>query len=104
MLKTILGSLSSERTLIFILARDAGYGAEIARFYGTAVNAIQQQLEKFENGEVLVSQNVGRTVVYSFNPRYPFVKPLKELLTQALSFYPQEEQDRLQIYRRRPRR
>lgn len=102
MLSPLLGSENCERILTFILARDQGYGTEIANFFGASLYAIQKQLEKLENGGVLVSHTVGRTRIYRFNPRYPFLAELSALLQKALSFYPVELQDRLLMNRRRP--
>jgi len=42
--------------------------------------------------------------LYSFNPRDPFLKELKGLLSKALSFYPEAERESLLKNRRRPRR
>jgi hypothetical protein len=104
MLEPILGSKSSERVLIFIEALGEGYAREISRFFESALDPIQQQLVKLELGGILVSFLKGRTRIYSFNPRYPFLKELKALLDKAISFYPGEEQERLLMNRRRPRR
>lgn len=104
MLEPVLGSASSERALIFILARGKGYATEISQFFTTDLSPIQKQLDKLESGGVLASQTVGRTRLYEFNPRYPFLKELKALLEKALSFYPEKEKDRLLMNRRRPRR
>jgi hypothetical protein len=51
-----------------------------------------------------VSRTAGRTRLYEFNPRYTFLKELKSLLEKALSFYPEEEREKLLMNRRRPRR
>ena len=67
-------------------------------------DSIQKQLAKFESGGVLVSRPAGRTRLYSFNPRYPFLKELRGLLEKALSFYPEQEREALLMNRRRPRR
>lgn len=104
MLEPILGSKSIERVLIFILAREEGYAREIARFFESALDPIQKQLEKLEGGGVLVSRTAGRTRLYEFNPRYPFLKELRNLLEKALSFYTEEEREQLLMNRRRPRR
>ncbi len=104
MLEPLLGSTNAERVLIFILVRKEGYIREIARFFGCDPDSIQKQLAKLEAGGVLVSSPAGRTRLYSFNPRYPFLKELKALLEKALKFYPQEEQEQLLMNRRRPRR
>ena len=104
MLEVILGSLSCERVLVFILSRKEGYAREIARFFNTDLDPIQKQLEKLEVGGVLVSRKAGKTLLYSFNPRYPFLKELKNLLEKALSFYSNEEREKLVMNRKRPRR
>lgn len=104
MLEPILGSVNAERVLLFILARDEGYASEIAKYFETDLYGIQKQLDKLENGGVLASRNAGRTRLYRFNPRYSFLKELRSLLDKALSFYPKDEQERLRIFRSRPRR
>ena len=104
MLEPLLGSTSCERVLIYILARTEGYAREIARFFETDLDPIQKQLGKLEVGGVLVSRKVGRTRLYQFNPRYPFLEELRNLLEKALSFYTEEERDQLLMNRRRPRR
>jgi len=104
MLEPILGSKNAERVLIFILAREQGYASEISKYFETDLYGIQKQLDKFETGGVLASQMVGRTRLYSFNPRYSFLPELKELLNKSLLFYSSDERENLTMYRRRPRR
>lgn len=104
MLEPIVGSKSSEQVFIFLVARDEGYATEIARFFDADLYAIQKQLERLENSDVLVSKKVGRTRVYQFNPRYPFLNELKSLLERVLSFYPKETKEALVMNRRRPRK
>jgi predicted ArsR family transcriptional regulator len=88
MLTPLFGTENSERVLIFLLARREGYAREIAQFFDTNLYAIQRQLDKLEAGGVLVSRTAGRTRLYQFNPRYPFLKELKQLLKKAFSYYP----------------
>lgn len=104
MLKPLLGSETREKVLVFILARDSGYATEIARFFDTGLYQVQRQMDNLEVGGVFVSFTAGRTRVYEFNPRYPFLKELKSLLEKALSFYPNEVRWSLTLNRRRPRR
>lgn len=103
-LEPLLGSVNAERVLIYILAREEGYAREIARFFGADPDSIQKQLVKLEVGGILTSKEMGRTVIYRFNPRYAFLPELKQLLSRALEAYPAEEIERLQYSRRRPRR
>ena len=57
-----------------------------------------------EAGACVYSKRVGRTRVYPFDPRYPFLQDLKALLEKALIFYPEEMKELLLMNRRRPRR
>jgi predicted ArsR family transcriptional regulator len=104
MLTPLFGTENSERVLMFILTRNEGYAREIAQFFDTNLYAIQRQLDKLEAGGVLVSRTAGRTRLYQFNPRYSFLKELKQLLEKALSFYPEDVRERLMMNRRRPRK
>ncbi len=104
MIEALLGSLSCERVLVFLQAREKGYARDMSAFFATSNRPIQLQLEKLEQGGILVSRMVGRTRVYEFNPRYPFLSELQALLGKVLSFYPEDEQARLLMNRRRPRR
>jgi predicted ArsR family transcriptional regulator len=104
MLEPLLGSVNAERCLLFILVREAGYASEMANFFDTDLSGIQKQLDKLEAGGVLASYKVGRTRLYRFNPRYSFLKELRALLDKALGFHSADEQERLRIMRRRPRR
>jgi len=104
MLEPLFGSKNRERVLIFLQARKEGYAREIARFFETDHYPIQEQLERLEGGGVIVSRAVGRTVLYEFNPRYALLKELKAILEKAISYYPDDLQERLLMNRRRPRR
>ena len=104
MLSDLLGSKNRERVLQFILANTQGYAKEIADFYDSSVDPIQKQLERLELAGVLVSQTAGRTRLFRFNPRYPFREELTALLVKARSYYSPEEQERLTLRRKRPRR
>lgn len=53
---------------------------------------------------MMVSRLAGRTRIYTFNPRYPLLDEVRSLLEKAITFYPQDEQDRLLLSRQRPRR
>ena len=104
MLEGLFGTVNRERVLLYLFARDEGYPREVAKFYGTDLRSIQNQFEKLEVGGVLYSRLLGNTRLYCFNPRYPFLEELKGLLEKALTFYSEDERERLVMGRRRPRR
>ena len=71
--------------------------------YNRSVDPIQKQLERLELGSILVSQTVGRTRLFMFNPRYAFKKELEALLLKAREFYAPEEIEWLTKQRKRLR-
>ena len=104
MLEALFGTANREKVLLYLFAREEGYPREVAKFFATDLRAIQNQFEKLELGGVLYSRLAGNTRLYAFNPRYPFLKELNDLLEKALTFYPPSERERLVMGRRRPRR
>lgn len=104
MIEAIVRSRSAEEVFIFLVARGQGYATEIAEFFDSELYAIQKQLNRLEEEDVLVSRKVGRTRVFEFNPRYPFLDELQEFLAKVLEFYPEDLKERLLMNRRRPRR
>jgi predicted transcriptional regulator len=104
MLEPLFGSKIREKVLIFIFAREKGYAREIARFFDTDINQVQKQLDNLETGGILVSQSVGRTRLYEFNPRYLVRNELLAILDKSLKFYPDNLREQLIMNRRRPRR
>ena len=104
MIENILGSKNKERALFYIEARNEGYAREIAKFYRVSLSPLQEQLDKLEIGGILVSRKAGKTILYSFNPRFAFLKELKQLIEKAMSFLPETEKETLCNNRKRPRR
>ena len=44
MLESVLGSISCERVLVFLAARDEGYAREIATFFATSLAPLKNNL------------------------------------------------------------
>ncbi|MCJ7581237.1 MAG: hypothetical protein MUP98_11970 [Candidatus Aminicenantes bacterium] len=55
MLEAILGSKVRESVLIYLVGRDKGYAREIAAYYKFSLSPVQNQLDRLEAGNVLVS-------------------------------------------------
>ena len=104
MLEGLFGTINKEKVLLYVYAREEGYPREVAKYYDIDLKTIQNQFEKLELGGVLYSRMVGRTRLYTFSPRFVFLSELKQMLEKALSFYPEDERERLLMTRRRPRR
>jgi hypothetical protein len=103
MLEALFGNRTAERVLLYLENYEEGYAREMATTFGASLNAVQKQLRRFEDGGVLVSRTVGRTRLFTWNPRYPFNKPLRALLGKALESLPESEIRAYYRQRKRPR-
>jgi DNA-binding transcriptional ArsR family regulator len=104
MVEALFGSLGAERVLCYLENYGEGYATEIARTFGMALVTVQKQLSKFEDAGVLVFRNAGRTKVYTWNPRFVVLEPLRNLLRETLKCLPREEIEKYYRKRTRPRR
>jgi hypothetical protein len=104
MLEGLFGNPVIEKIFFNLLAFGDAYPLGMAKSFDEPVNRFQQQLKRLENNSIVVSRLVGRVRLYTFNPRYPFLKELKSLIEKASEFLPEEEKDRYYRKRTRPRR
>ena len=104
MLEPVFGNATVEKILFALEVYGQPYPTGLAKLFGIPVNGIQQQLKRLEDGGVVVSIIVGRTRLYQFNPRYPFLKELKALIQRAMEYLPEKEIQKYYRNRTRPRR
>lgn len=104
MLDTLFGNETAEKVMLYLAAYGEGYARQIADWFGLPLYSVQQQLKRFENGGILASRKLGRTRVFTWNPRWPFREELTALLEAALEYLPPEEYRRWYAGRQRPRR
>lgn len=104
MLEGIFGNKTAEKVLLHIFHYGESHASAIANDFKMTLNPIIQQLNRFELAGVLISKEVGRSRVYSFNPKSPILKPVKELVEIAYESISLSERQKLFHARRRPRR
>ncbi len=106
MLEAIFGKPIYEKILFYLIANEKGYPTQIKEVFSLHLYSVQKALDRLENGGILVHQKVGKTLLYQFNPRYFFLKELKQLLKKAYSTLPEEQIRKYYcpIKRTRPRR
>lgn len=105
MIEVLLGNATAEKVLLYLEQYEEGYAKGIADAYGDAtLSMVQRQLQRFERAGLLVSQPKGRTRLFTWNPRYPFLAEVRALLREALRALPEAERQRYFSERRRPRR
>ena len=103
MLENIFGNVNAEKALLHVFHYGEIHATAIAKDWGIALSPIQNQLERFESAGVLVSKKVGRTRVFTFNPKSPFTSPVRNLIKICYESIPIKEKSLIFQKRRRPR-
>lgn len=103
-LEVIFGSRSATITLLFLQNYGEGYVSRIAQTFDVQQTAIKRQLLQFENAGLLVSRVVGRSRVFTWNPRSSTAKSLRTFLEGELEKLPKDVQRQYFRQRQRPRR
>lgn len=91
MLEVVVGNKYVQKVLIFLFINRKCYGAQIQQALGTSLTPIQKALSRLEKGSLIHSYLEGKTRVYHFNPAYPLLKELEELLKKAYTLLPAQE-------------
>lgn len=79
-LAALTGSEVAEAALLVIAVNEEGYASQISELTGYPSSAINKQLRRFEEANILVRRNIGRVAMYSFNNRGNAVRYLKDLV------------------------
>ncbi len=103
-LEALFGNRSAAKLMLYLFHYGEAYATGMAKDLGTALSPIQRQLDKFEVAGLLISKMVGNTRIYSFNPKQPATKKLKELIQVFYEAMSVDEREQLFSTRRRPRR
>lgn len=106
MLEYLFGNSVIEKIAFFLLVNEKCYPSQLKEVFQSPLYSFQRALARLEKGGVVVSHREGKTLVYQFNPRYPFLNELKAFLQKAYSFFPPEIREKYYetTKRRRPRR
>ena len=103
MLDKIFGNETISMIYLNLFHYDEVYSALIEKNTGIGSRAVLNQLNKMEEAGVLVSRSVGRTRLYQFNPKSPFVKPIKDIIEITYSNMNIKMKEKMFKERMRPR-
>lgn len=104
MLDTLLGNKSAQLIMLRLFRDCEIYAGLLAKDYNIGIKSFQNQLEKFEDANLLVSRKLGNLRLFSFNPQSPFVAPLKKLIELEYNALSKEDKEYIYPRRKRPRR
>lgn len=106
MLESLFGNPIIEKILFFIYVNKKCYPSQLKEIFQKPLYSFQKAFSRLEKGGILVSYKEGKTLLYEFNPRYPFLEELKIFLQKAYGFFPEEIREKYYepVTRKRPRR
>lgn len=106
MMELLFGNAMIEKVLFYLVVNGRCYPSQLKQVFKSPLYSFQKALARLEKGGVLVSHREGKTLIYQFNPRYPFLGELKALLEKAYQYLPGEIRTKYYepMTRRRPRR
>jgi DNA-binding transcriptional ArsR family regulator len=93
----------AELCLLYIVNYGQGYIRGIASTFNVSPGAVQRQLERLEDGGILVSRRVGNVKTFEISPRLGFRDELIAMLERVLTMLPEEDTEKYFRQRRRPR-
>lgn len=104
MLEALFGSQTTVKCLSYLVAQGEGYPLEIAKAYKISNTQVIRTLNKLEQADILIGREVGRTRVYSLNPRFFLGKEIRSLFLKVLENMPLEVQEKYFMRRKTPRK
>jgi hypothetical protein len=91
MLEALCGNKNIQRILIFLFVNGRCYGTQLHRSLGTPLTPLQKALMRLEKGGLITSYYEGKTRLYQFNPAYPLMEELENLVKKAYTLLPAHE-------------
>jgi predicted transcriptional regulator len=106
MLEYLFANKNVEKILMYLSLHEKAHATQLSRTFDSALDPIQKTLRKLEAGGLLVSFLEGKTRVFQWNPRYPFLLEIQTLAKKAYTFLPTkiQEQQYQSVQRKRPRK
>jgi len=106
MLEKLFGNAVIEKILFYLFVNERCYASNLRAVFDIPLYSIQNALSRLEQGSIIVRHAEGKTQIYQFNPRYPFINELKAFLEKAYAFLPDDHKRKFyeMPIRKRPRR
>jgi predicted transcriptional regulator len=104
MLETILGNETAAKLMLYLIHYGEAYANGVSKDMGITLSQVQKQLDKFEEGGILVSKKTGNVRIYKFNPKLGIVKSFIKMIETFYEAIPLDQREEMFDVRRRPRK
>lgn len=102
MLEVLVGNKTVQNVLIFLFVNGKCYGTQLHRSLKTPLTPIQKALNRLEKGGMVTSYYEGKTRLYQFNPAYPLLQEVEQLLKKAYTLLPSQKKKEYYIAKLEP--
>lgn len=90
-LEGLCGNRNIQNILFFLFVNQKCYGNQLQKALKTSLTPIQNALLRLEKGGIIMSSYEGKTRVYQFDPSFPLLEELEQLLRKAYLLLSAEE-------------
>lgn len=97
MLFSLCGSKNVTKILLFLFVNGKCYGTQLHRTLKTPLTPIQKALNRLEKGGIIMSYCEGKTRLYQFNPAYPLLSELEQLIKKAYTLLSPHEKKQFSL-------
>lgn len=91
MFEVLVGNKTVEKILLFLFVNGKCYGTQMHRLLQMPLTPIQNALFRLEKGGLIISYLEGKTRIYQFNPAFPLLSEVEDLLKKAYTLLPPHE-------------
>ncbi len=91
MIEVLCGNKNVQKILLFLFVNNKCYGTQLQRLLSSPLTPIQKAFTRLEKGGIIHSYYEGKTRIYQFNPAYPLLEELQQLLKKAYTLMPAVE-------------
>lgn len=91
MLEVLVGNKNVERILLFLFVNSKCYGTQLHRCLKKPLTPLQKALDRLERGGMIISHYEGKTRIYQFDPGYPLINELEQLLKKTYTLLPAQK-------------
>ncbi|HEY4830974.1 MAG TPA: DUF6314 family protein [Waddliaceae bacterium] len=91
MIEALCGNKNIQKALIFLFVNGKCYGMQLHRMLKIPLTPMQKALLRLEKGGIIMSYYEGKTRLYQFDPAFPLLPELEQLLKKAYTLLPSHE-------------
>lgn len=88
LLAELFGSRTAEKVFLYLYHYNEAHARVIAKDMQMSYGQVERQLKKYESIGLLISKEVGRSRVYSFNRKYLLIEPVLQMIAKVYNSIP----------------